>query len=78
MDDRRICKYPGCNTILSKSNTGDYCSIHEGKQYDRDAEPKPMRKDAIPAKEKMYTVQDIIKILKYSDRTVRQMAGSKD
>ena len=73
MDDKRRCKYPGCGTILSRSNTGDYCYIHEDKQYDQDVESRPMRKDAIPAKEKMYTVQDLKKILKYSDRTVRKM-----
>ena len=73
MDDKRRCKYPGCITVLSNSNKGDFCSIHEKQDHTRDIESKPKRKDDIPAKEKMYTVQDLVKILKYSDKTVRNM-----
>lgn len=73
MDDKRRCKYPGCGTILRSGNKGDYCSVHEDQEYTTEIAPKPKLKDNIPAKEKMYTVQDLVKILKYSDRTVRNM-----
>ena len=73
MDDKRRCKYPGCNTVLRSGNEGDFCAIHENTEYTTDIEHKPKRKDDIPAKEKMYAVQDLVKILKYSDKTVRNM-----
>ncbi|MGB2814346.1 MAG: helix-turn-helix domain-containing protein [Dehalococcoidales bacterium] len=73
MDDKRRCKYPECETLLRRGNTGDYCSLHEDKQYFQDVEPKPMRKDSIPAKEKMYTVQDLVMILRLSDKSIRKM-----
>ena len=73
MDDKRRCKYPGCSTVLRSGNKGDYCSIHDDQEYTTEIVPKPKLKDNIPAKEKMYTVQDLVKILKYSDRTVRNM-----
>ena len=33
MEDKRRCKYPGCNAVLRSSNMGDYCAIHEKKKY---------------------------------------------
>ena len=73
MDDKRRCKYPECNAALRSGNKGDFCSIHENTEYTTDIEHKPKRKDDIPAKEKMYTVRDLVKILKYSDKTLRNM-----
>jgi len=29
----RVCQHPGCDTILSKYNPADYCSLHESSQY---------------------------------------------
>ena len=73
MDDKRRCKNPRCNAVLRSGNEGDYCAIHGNKEYTANIEPKPKRKNDIPAKEKMYTIKDLMKILKYSDRTIRNM-----
>jgi excisionase family DNA binding protein len=42
-------------------------------QHVEEVEPKPKRKIAIPANEKMYTVQELAMILKYSERSIRNM-----
>jgi len=71
MEEKRRCRYPGCGTVLRSGNKGDYCHVHEDRQYIEEVEHKPMRKSTIPAKEKMYTVQDLVRIFKYSDKTIR-------
>jgi hypothetical protein len=73
MNDKRRCKYPGCDTVLRKGKEGDYCAFHEAEEYISEIAPKKKIKDTISSREKMYTVQDLMRILKYSDKTIRNM-----
>jgi excisionase family DNA binding protein len=73
MNNKRRCKYPGCGAALWSGNKGDYCSLHEAKEYTTEMAPNNQVEDTIPSRERMYTVKDLMKILGYSDKTIRNM-----
>lgn len=73
MDDKHQCKYPGCNSILHRGHEGEYCYTHEEREDELDQTPDSSVKGDVAAKEELYTVKDLTGILKYSDRSIRDM-----
>ena len=73
MDDKHRCKYPGCNSILHRGHEGEYCYIHEKREYELEQTPDSSVKGDVAVKEELYTVKDLTEILKYSDRSIRGM-----
>jgi excisionase family DNA binding protein len=73
MDNKRRCKYPKCGAVLRSGNKGDYCAVHEAEEYISEIVPKNQVEDTIPSMERMYTVKDLMGILGYSDKTIRNM-----
>ena len=87
MDEKKKCRYPGCKTLLVQYNKGDYCYAHvepakDLEEYKRqlaeESRIAETRKNTADDSKKEYnrdsellTVQDMVKELRHSDRTLR-------
>jgi excisionase family DNA binding protein len=78
MDDKRLCKYPGCRTRLNRYNDGDYCHEHEGaREKSEEQEVERLLHNSGSASRPGYlTVAQFAERVGYSDRTVRNWLNS--